>query len=193
MNKIMSEKQRGVVLIFTLVMLLLLTLLGVNMIQQNRLQFMMAANSQNQTTKLSSAENILKKAENFIELQRYQDKSTFSCNTPGTPPTYKQLLPIPAISGDITGNLGLPDTTSISAEILQTACISFGNEIPCTYNNNNPPDDWSSSELLCNQKYIQGNATTCPTEVYTIRIIDPDPVTSSQRIIESKYAIRCDK
>lgn len=61
------SRQRGVVLIFTLVILLLLTLLSVNMIQQNRLEFMMAGNVQTQTQTFSSAESLLKIAENFID------------------------------------------------------------------------------------------------------------------------------
>lgn len=59
--------QRGVVLVISLIILLVLTLLSVNMIQQNRLEFMMAGNAQTQTEVFSSAESLLKLAENSID------------------------------------------------------------------------------------------------------------------------------
>jgi len=199
MYKITNEKQRGAVLIFTLVMLLLLTLLGINMIQQNRLQFMMAANTQDQTTRLASVEDILKRAEGYIDGQRYQDKVHFLCKTnTATPPKYHQLLSTPTASADITGNLGLADTTGITAEIRQTACvptvntpgvvsIQVGIEQICTLNAS--ADNWASTEPFCNQT----SATYCPTEIYTLRVTQTSAGNStSTRILESKYAIRCD-
>ncbi len=190
-----SHKQRGVVLIFSLVMLLLITLVGVNMIQQNRLQFMMAANAQEQTTIFASAEDVLDLAENYIGGQRYTAwplpnpipspvGTTYTCNKTGT--KFVQMTP-----GDISGSLGLSAATiasGLTASITQTACMSIaGVESVCT------PDPsessgWSASELQCNQS----DPAQCSTEVYTIRITAPNPTTGSQRIVESKYAVRCD-
>jgi len=199
MNSQSSHKQRGVVLIFSLVMLLLITLVGVNMIQQNRLQFMMAANAQEQTTIFASAEDVLDLAENYIGGQRYTAwplpnpipspvGTTYTCNksTPPVPGKFTQLIP-----GDITGSLDLSAATiasGLTASITQTACMSIaGVESVCT------PDPsessgWSASELQCNQS----DPAKCSTEVYTIRITAPNPTTGSQRIVESKYAVRCD-
>ena len=69
-----TRSQQGIVLVFSLVTLLLLTLLSLNMIQQNRLEFMMAGNAQAQTETFSAAENILKIAENRIETLRANDR-----------------------------------------------------------------------------------------------------------------------
>ncbi len=68
----MQNKQTGVVLIFSLLILLLVTLLGVNMVQQNRVQFLMAANAQQQSTTFSSAEDVLTLAEEYINKTRYE-------------------------------------------------------------------------------------------------------------------------
>lgn len=73
-------RQQGAVLIFSLVMLLLLTLLSVNMIQQNRLQFMMAANAQQQTETFSDAEDLLVLEENQIDAWHANYSDT--CTTP---------------------------------------------------------------------------------------------------------------
>lgn len=72
---------------FSLVTLLLLTLLSANMIQQNRLEFMMASNAQTQTETFSVAEDILKVTENYVEttLRDYnrQECSFVECRNPG--------------------------------------------------------------------------------------------------------------
>ncbi len=190
-----SHKQRGVVLIFSLVMLLLITLVGVNMIQQNRLQFMMAANSQDQSTRFATAEDVLELAENYIAGQRYTTwplpnpiptpvGNTYTCNKSGT--KFTQLIP-----GDISASLGLSTATKnsgVSASITQTACMSIAGVESVCQPDSSQPNGWSSSELQCNQS----DQSKCSTEVYTIRVTAPNSATGGQRIVESKYAIRCD-
>ncbi len=189
-----QSRQRGAVLVFSLVMLLLMTLVGVNMIQQNRLQFMMAANTQDQNTRFAVNEDILELAENYIGEQRYKSwplpnpipdpvGNTFECNKTNT--KFVQLTP-----RNFTASLGLTNTSSnIKAEITQTACLSVaGIETVCTPDPNDP-NKWASSETQCNQS----DQAQCATEVYSIRITVSNPDTGAERIIESRYAVRCDK
>jgi len=197
MMAMQSKTQRGAVLIFSLVMLLLITLVGVNMIQQNRLQFMMAANMQGQTSLFASAENILELAENYIGKKRYLNwplpnpipspvGNTFTCIKTGT--KFVQLLP-----EDITGksSLGLSSDTKnsgVTVAITETACMSIaGVESVCTPDASGP-NGWSANETQCNQS----DPAQCPTEIYTIRVAVPDSSTGGQRIVESRYAVRCD-
>jgi len=63
--------QRGAVLIFSLIMLLLLTLVSVSMIQQNKQELAMTGNALDQTKTLASAETQLKLAEQSIDKTRY--------------------------------------------------------------------------------------------------------------------------
>ncbi|MCF7998310.1 MAG: hypothetical protein K9L25_04595 [Methylovulum sp.] len=76
------SRQQGVVLVVSLVILLLLTLLSVNMIQQNRLEFMMAGNAQMQSQAFSSAESLLKITENFIDT--WHGRYRIECRDPIT-------------------------------------------------------------------------------------------------------------
>lgn len=76
------SRQHGVVLVFSMITLLLLTLLSVNMIQQNRLEFMMAGNAQTQTEDFSSAESLLKIAENYIDI--WHSDYSVKCDSPTT-------------------------------------------------------------------------------------------------------------
>ncbi|MGZ8157568.1 MAG: hypothetical protein ACXWT1_14095 [Methylobacter sp.] len=63
--------QRGAVLIFSLIMLLLLTLVSVSMIQQNKQELAMTGNALEQTRTLANAETKLKQAEQEIDKKRY--------------------------------------------------------------------------------------------------------------------------
>lgn len=60
------NSQHGAVLAFSLVMLLLLTLAGTRMIQQNKLQLQMAVYTREQTQKFANAEGLLAEAVNII-------------------------------------------------------------------------------------------------------------------------------
>jgi Tfp pilus assembly protein PilX len=189
-----QSKQQGAVLVFSLVMLLLMTLVGVNMIQQNRLQFMMATNTQDQNTRFAISEDILEIAENYIGKQRYKTwplpkpipnpvGNTFECEK--TNSKFVQLTP-----RNLTADLDLANTSSVvKAEITQTACLSVaGVESVCMPDPNNP-SQWDSNEAQCNQS----DQAQCATEIYSVRITISNPDTGAERIIESRYAVRCDK
>lgn len=195
MNITSYKNQSGAVLMFSLVILLLITLAGVNMIQQNRIQFMMAANAQDQTTTFASAQNILEMSEAYVGQQRYKTwplpdpiptpvGTAYACNQ--TASLYNQLRP-----GEITGSLGLSQAVIDSGStvaIIGTACLSVTDgESDCTPDAANPLI-WSAGETHCNQSF----QSKCPTEIYTIRATAINPTTSSKRIVEEKYAVRCD-
>ncbi len=69
------KKQRGAVLAFSLVMLLLLTLAGTRMIQQNKQQLAMANNMRISAQEFANAESILANAKTQI---------LTACNATGT-------------------------------------------------------------------------------------------------------------
>ncbi len=73
-----TKQQRGIALVISLIILLSTTFLSVSVIQQNKLQFLMAGNTRQQTETLSNAENLLALAEEYVKLQRqpagYDDK-----------------------------------------------------------------------------------------------------------------------
>ncbi|TAL51031.1 MAG: hypothetical protein EPN89_04145 [Methylovulum sp.] len=87
-----ASRQQGVVLVFSLVSLLVLTLLGVNMIQQNRLEFMMAGNAQTQTEAFATGEDILRLSENYVDVlhaNNSQECRTPTVNNAATQVTYR--------------------------------------------------------------------------------------------------------
>ena len=85
MKQAILPNQRGAVLIFTLLMLLLLTLSGVSMIEQNKQQIAMMRNSRQQNQTLARAEQLLAQAENAI-------KNAKSIN-----PVWERHLPLASI------------------------------------------------------------------------------------------------
>ena len=60
------SRQRGLALVMSLVILLVLTLLGVTAMNTSNLQILMTGNSQYQTTALNKAESVLRTAEDVI-------------------------------------------------------------------------------------------------------------------------------
>ena len=61
-----SHQQRGLALIMSLVILLILTLLGVTSMNTSNLQMLMTSNSQYQTSALNSAEEIMQSAQDAV-------------------------------------------------------------------------------------------------------------------------------
>jgi hypothetical protein len=68
-----KKKQRGAVLAFGLVMLLLLTLTSLSMIRQNKVQINIATNTGNQVTAFASVETALRHAQAVLETRRIID------------------------------------------------------------------------------------------------------------------------
>jgi len=205
--------QTGVVLVFSLVILVLTTLVGVNMVQQNRLQFMMAVNSQMQANNFANVEDILRITEDYIASQRYtvwphiayvspvtesdppdfpDSRYTCSKDTTASPETFNQMKPTPHADGTLTASLGL--ATGIAAqttvEIVKTACMTFflfEKEEECVTDTSG----WvvpTGEESYCNQSDQQ----KCSTEIYTVKVSITDPDNGGKQIIESRFAIRCD-
>jgi Tfp pilus assembly protein PilX len=73
---IQTLNQKGAVLIFSLVMLLLLTLVSVSMIQQNKQELAMTGNTLEQTKSLARAETDLASAQVWIDHQRLNPSAT---------------------------------------------------------------------------------------------------------------------
>jgi|GEM_PF-2203785 len=212
--------QQGAVLVFTLLLLLLITLLGVNMVQQNRTQFMIAENSQSQTTNFSQAENTLQSAENYIASQRYvtwplEPKSScatppcdayncpanaacdvYDCQTPGG--VFQQLLPGDLQGGAVIPNQSLPSATGSNVEITKTVCAGGTPIVGLQYQDCSLPDtifcayDSGGIDKIANPT-AEGSPSNnpCHTELYTITVTEIDNA-NNERVVKSDYAVRCD-
>jgi len=196
-SQALITKQQGAVLVFSMVFLLLITLLGVNMVQQNRLQFMMAANSQMQTTSFVDMEDVMELGEYFIASNRYTTwplpkpipnpvGTTFTCNKTASG-KFDQLKPRLLTDTELGLSADIIARSNPIVEILSTACMVVGDvEIPCT------PDatttsGWADSETQC----YQSDQAQCITEIYTMQTTLTD-ASGSQRKVQSRYAVRCD-
>jgi len=191
--------QKGAVLVFSLLILLVITIVGVGMVQQNRTQFMMAENTQMQTMGFSEAENILRSAENYIASQRYvtwplpdpipeecasQPCAAYACQTPGG--IFQQLLPGDLSGGAVLANKYLPSDLGSRVEITRTVCLSY------------PPlgqqtEDCSNPSLFscAHDETDDPGGNLCHTELYSITATVIDEA-NNRRVVESSYAVRCD-
>jgi len=165
-NAICVSNQRGAVLIFSLIMLLLLTLVSVSMIQQNKLELAMTGNAMDQTKSLASAEAELKLAEQFISTQRVYS-TTHQCNSGTT--TQLNVSTTPFFTG--TGN----------ATINAVYCVIANAATQCT---SGALNDGSSFPCTCD-----GNLGT---ELYSITWVSTASTNyGSQRTVKSNYAVDC--
>lgn len=123
-----KKSQRGAVLAFSLVMLLLLTLAATRMIQLNKQQLEMANNARLMTQEFANAEGVLAEAENLVETDiAHHDPTTspapaiFDDNHQCTPidTVFKQQL---LLAGTVLVNKTLTDGTTLKAEITETSC-----------------------------------------------------------------------
>lgn len=121
--------QSGAVLAFCLVMLLLLTISGTRMIQQNKQQLQMATNMRDATQKFADAEAVLAEAKSVInaQIQHNNDISDYfdattklsiynpkhQCTPLATVAPYKQNI---SLAGTVTG---MPNST-----VLTVYCLS---------------------------------------------------------------------
>lgn len=212
MKKATISSQRGAVLIFSLLMLLLITLMGVSMVQQNRMQFMMAANAQGQNQAFSGVENILLRAEEYVDNQRYADKAIFSCKkTVVSGKSIFTQLPVATTvavgattdttKSDITSavNTYLSNKTPVAnslcsdckVEIAKTVCFSTQTNVSedCSINTQyTDPLTGVTNYTYCYSDKVQD----CSTEIYTLKATIVDAVTNVTRIVEDNYAVRCD-
>lgn len=199
-------KQQGAVLAFTLIMLTLLTLAGVNMISQNKQELMMATNARQQVKALATVEQLVSQAENAIE------NDTTIC-------TFKdkgggQMVKAPLVAG--SRPTGMPDEATImSVSCLKADTGSDKNEYLCSsvldqYTvgisstpycyptgklpnelctiTNGVPTNTSSS---CDKRELNPSPDSCERPIYTIRVTSTDTITNAKRTVESRYKKIC--
>lgn len=181
--KRMLRRQKGIILVFSLVFLLLILLLSVSLVQQNRMQFLMVSNTQGQTDQIAAIENTLRATEKYIDSKRYEKGSypneaagdKFICQTPGG--FYSQLPPGELSGSDLNINLLNGSTVAIT----KAACITG---VQLTENDCALPNN-----TYCNQPVaVTGNP--CDVEIYTIAITMIDS-TNNERSVVSRYAVSC--
>ena len=226
-----TKHEQGVVLVFSLIMLLILTLLSISMIQQNRLNFMMAGNAQTQTEEFSTAENILKLTEGYIDtlhsaytrecMANYNGDRTqisYGCYNENSG-YYDNWSIVYTVDGEVNDRLYLCDTTPDKDEFAGLLAIDNDPETHAWEITDRVVPDGTNAEVsitaiacintttsmetLCkddSQRDLLQNdlgadkcswATNCPVALYTLRIISHTN-TGAERIVESKYGVRCD-
>lgn len=149
------KSQRGAVLAFSLMMLLLLTLAGTRMIQQNKQQLEISNNARLMAIEFSIAEAVLEDAKNVINLMpQHVDLTGLAINdsshqcTP-TAGAIQNIGLAKDITDDLTGNYS---GTTVSAIITSVKCKSDGwvEQICSAYNS-------TTEKTIC-------NPTNHPTE-----------------------------
>ena len=165
--------QQGVVLIFSLVMLLLLTLVSVNMIQANQLELAMTANALAQTKELARAETYLAQAEEEIKRRRVATSS----NSIPLPPGWCRS----DLVSKWEENIDL-ENTNVTATITGISCRYDHTEDVCKVNLPSFPPNPDTKKPACVCK--KGN------EIYTIQLTTQIGY-GTQRTIESKYSVNC--
>lgn len=114
-------RQRGAVLVFSLIILLLLTLISVSMIQQNKQELAMTGGVMNQTKALASAEVALSKAESAILMRR---RSYLQASTPVPNPASPCFVTTDGINTfNIACDLPSPVPATFNSS---TACAAAG-------------------------------------------------------------------
>lgn len=179
MKSLVLVKQRGAVLAFTLVMLLLLTLVGVSMIQQNKQQLMMAGNTQQQNQALANVDKVLSFAETYIDGKRVY---SVPINGKLVPVPTQCHQPITEFDNPNPLPLNIPNVTS---KVTETYCFTPGGEVlRCIHGTDSPDspgcDAWDNNRTI-----------NCKGEIYTIETSAIDTSSGTQRKIESKYAVDC--
>lgn len=154
------KSQRGAVLAFCLVMLLLLTIAGTRMIQQNKQQLAMANNARLLTQEFANAEGVLAEAENLVET----DPAHADPTTTPAPAIYAdnhQCTPIDTVfrqqvllAGKVLVNKTLASGTVVRSEITEASCSDKNGGLvqKCT------SYDYKTGDVTC---YPGGIATNC--------------------------------
>lgn len=168
--------QRGAVLVFSLIMLLLLTLVSVSMIQQNKQELAMTGNTLEQTKSLARAETDLTKAQQLIDTTRLNPNaspaySDLKCNSLAAKQVNQnQVIVSPAITSGAQG----------TATVTGVYCLTDTIETQCTYTG-------TTRDAIAACVCYKG------TETYTIKWESAASASNygAQRTVESKYAVNC--
>lgn len=143
-------KQRGIVLIFTMIMLLLLTLVTVNMIQSNRQELAMSSNSMQQSTMFALAESTMVQAARALEKSPvHLDSSGLQC-TPTQKLSSGQYVQTQILAGEH------PDGFPENASIVRVACLRHDSTV--IVGGINPAD--ATKEVVCST-YKPGGQVLC--------------------------------
>lgn len=124
------KKQSGAILAFSLVMLLLLTLAGTRMIQQNKQQLQMAGNTRLLTQAFADAEGVLEDAKDIVLTDpSHQDPTSSPTQPIEINAKEHQCTPIPVLyrqqlllAGKLLIDRTMPDNRSAKAQIVGTWC-----------------------------------------------------------------------
>lgn len=142
------KSQRGAVLAFSLVMLLLLTLAATRMIQQNKQQLEMANNARLLTQEFANSEGVLADAQNIINTNPAHIDPSATPLPPSEP--NHQCVPI----SDVYKQHILPaGVINNSAKILTASCLSSTGTTKCT--------DYVGTTLTCYPKSAGASGTDC--------------------------------
>lgn len=174
------KKQTGAILAFTLMMLLLMTIAGVNMISQNKMDLLTAGSSREQTQALATVEAQLAIAEAVIDSKRYAsaaDKTAKLCLATTTATSANQIDP-----GDM-----LVNAAPLTSQVKNVACLTAGlTEETCTY----VSGERDLTVNACYKLYNIDNSFGCRSEIYTLTTT-ATMSNGAVRKIESKYGVDC--
>ena len=170
-----ATHQRGVILIFSLVMLTLLTLVTVSMVQQNKQELAMMANTLEQTKSLARAESDLAIAQTKIDTTRLNPLSIppysdLRCNSDPSSQIIKYQVIVPKTA-----------TTNGTATVTGVYCLAGNLETEC-----DPTSAVDRNTIA---------ACTCykGTEIYIVEWKSDASASNygAQRTVESKYGVNC--
>ncbi len=220
MNLSSLKKQQGAVLAFSLVMLLLLTLAGTRMIQQNKQQLEMAGNTRLSAQKFSDSEGFLADAKNQINsslMPQHIDPTGLAVNNSAhqcipTTGTFKQNIGLAQVIPNSTVTIlsvkcfGIVNPVTQVISSIQT-CSTYNEgtgKVTCKTNTDcktidDAIADFTASTDICYQDYDpqadKPNSSEiikgkCPKEVYNIKVIATDADGTTRQII-SDHVVGC--
>lgn len=187
-------KQRGAVLAFNLVMLMVLTLVSIGMIQQNRTQMSLMSNSALQSSAMTSAERYLVTAANVVTQQRYANQALHKCKSTNF-----------LHENDVL-NLG---TTAATSKVTKVFCLMNyvagvgGDENQCKYASGSrvlvaggtvTAENADACRRLNNAGTTVANtsANMCNSEIYSVSVTYTSAsTTQAKRTLETKIALDC--
>lgn len=205
MKQLTYKQQRGAVLAFSLVMLLLLTLVSLSMIRQNKAQINIASNTGQQVKAFAAVETALRQVQGAVNTKRYQDQANHHCKA----------------GNQINEGDMLVNTTGLQAEVSAIYCVSnyalkgspprySGDEARCYYTSGGARDSQpltnttaTDSQRACGRLdnaggWVAGQVWTatnpnprCQIEEYTLNVTIDDQVTHANRTVESKFQVDC--
>jgi len=178
---ISSNNQNGIALIFTLLILMLLTLTTVSMINQNKNQLAITTNMAIQTKAFAQAETALNLFQTEIETKRQPNK-----DNPAIPSEdrYDCSSTDHIFDGDTLSLTSMPNAI---ATIREVSCIVNSLEYRCTGSDYTPLSNKPAATTAC-QKLTNSQ---CPTEMYTLDVTFTDSESSAKRTVRSKYSVGC--